>query len=611
MKKNCFITILLVISVLLGSCSFQDKTDDLQMQKPSEIGTISIQGRLQNMKINNDYSRAEFFCSNSTIIEFIQDRTENERSVVSGGSFSFKDGATSIEGSFQGDIESLLEKEGDISLFVEKIIYENGKNEEINQNFSAFISKDGNIDFEIPVIQKSTERKEIKRCMFESDVFEFVFYSDGTVEVYDTLDDNNVLSRTIEKFNDKGFPITLECPLSVIGKYVGNPLTENELFLYSLRNLPNGFLENKIHQAYINGEDSYSYFVTENDFDINSANFNSTKIRFENEIIQYTTTGPVRYAQSISKYDDQNPNYFNVSISGDDSDKFKLAYCLNEQYTIDEFTKNISFDDNDYLRCVVFLDDNNNGIDESDIRLTTTYDVISNYNDYIRFEIGKRDITFNVLGDLSKFGNPYIYIYRSANSDEFLGKYDITTEPMTVPIYSNLNDTNPNSISVIICESGKSPNDGNPIFEQNFYLLENQKEIIIDLRSLEENNQIICTKDISEENLRNAISMYLEDNSLSNSYGFFRLENSPIYFNIPLNDERTFTELLEDCFVSDPYDVEWNYENQFLEFVQNMKDLTTFLEKREKCKVFGKELIGLSNWLFIKFCLLKGNSPLS
>jgi hypothetical protein len=90
--------------------------------------------------------------------------------------------------------------------------------------------------------------------------------------------------------------------------------------------------------------------------------------------------------------------------------------------------------------------------------------------------------------------------------------------------------------------------------------------------------------------------MYLDDNSLSNSYGFFRLnENSPIYFNIPLNDERTFTELLEDCFVSAPYDVVCNYEKQYLEFVQNMKDLTTFLEKREKCKVFGKELIGLSN----------------
>ena len=65
----------MVISVLLGSCSFQGKTDDLQIQKPSEIGTISIQGRLQNMKIDNDCSRAEFVCSNSTIIEFIQDRT--------------------------------------------------------------------------------------------------------------------------------------------------------------------------------------------------------------------------------------------------------------------------------------------------------------------------------------------------------------------------------------------------------------------------------------------------------------------------------------------------------------------------------------------------------
>ena len=605
MKKNCFITILLVISVLLGSCSFQGKTDDLQIQKPSEIGRISIQGRLQNMKINNDYSRAEFFCSNSTIIEFIQDRKENKRSVVSGGSFSFKDGATLIEGSFQGDIESLFEKEGDISLVAEKIIYENGKNEEINQNFSASISKDGNINFEIPVIQKSTERKEIKRYMFESDVFEFVFYSDGTVEVYNTLDDNNGISRVIEICKNKGFPVAFECPLGMIGKYVGNPLTDNELFLYSLRSLPNGFLENKIHQAYINGEDSYSYFVIENDFDTNSANFVSTKVRVENNIIQYTTTGPVRYAQSISKYDDQNPNYFNVSILGDDSDRFKLAYSFgahhssveqNEQYAIDEFTKNISFDDNDYLRCVVFLDDNNNGIDEDDIRLTTTYDVISNYNDYIRFEIGKRDITFNVLGDLSKFDNPYIYIYRSANTDEFLGKYDITTEPMTVPIYSNLNDTNPNSISVIICESGKSPNDGNPIFEQNFYLLENQMKIIIDLRSLEENNQIICTKDISDENLKNEISMYLENNDLSNSYGFFRLnENSPIYFNIPLNVERSFTELLEDCFILNSYDVVCNYENQYLEFVQNMKDLSTFLEKREKSEVFGKDLIGLSN----------------
>lgn len=539
-----------------------------------------------------------------------------QRSTTNGGMWSyFVDGIEKFSGSYTGDISSLGTLSS-LSLVVEKAADASGKLQVTTETKSFSFNVDvsnNNFTATIPSVEIKVEEKEptlsiktlTKSINYQNHRFDF--YSDNSFELF--------FSES-SSVNDFSYQIS---GIYGVGKYVGDPKKDGIIFIELEKSIESKYVEfeEQIFQAYKAGENSKNIEIQLTDL-VEDKRFLYYYIEDKNIV--------KGIGECLKSDFEEGDTGFSISITGDDSEKFKIEYSVENSSDISSFPIDISISDLDeYAEVNVypFLDENDDGEFNSGTEMSLNYQIptISGKKTVANLNIVKSKINFKVEGDLSNTVNPKLCATsRYTDFNQGIVDIDKNTKSGEIEVYwhnqsgvdkisfyvfddkddnslcSSVDDKLSERVDVLIYEDGTTP------------------EITINLDSkLSEEQQIEIkfSNDLSNEEI---LTEYQE-----NQYGFFQTKNdAKIYFNIPVGAETNgkfifcsqceqngnsecnsndhFLELLKYCFIvnSKINEAENNFKGQLIGLTQNMKDIVEVLENRHNFEVFGKELIGLT-----------------
>ena len=517
-----------------------------------------------------------------------------------------------FSGSYTGDISSL---DTPLSLVVEKAADASGKLQVTTETKSFSFNVDvsnNNFTATIPSVEIKVEEKEptlsiktlTKSINYQN--LRFDFYSDNSFEVF--------FSES-SSVNDFSYQIS---GIYGVGKYVGDPKKDGIIFIEVEKSIESKYVEfeEQIFQAYKAGENSKNIEIQLTDL-VEDKRFFSYYIEDKNIV--------KGIGECLKSDFEEGDTGFSISITGDDSEKFKIEYSVENSSDISSFPIDVPISDLDgYAEVNVypFLDANDDGEFNYGTEMSLNYQIptISGKKTVANLNIVKSKINFKVKGDLSTTVNPKLRAagqYTDFNQGIVAIDKNTNTNTGEIEVYWH-NQSGVDKISFYVFDDKNDDflcsNEEVKLSERVDVLIYEDgttPEITINLDSkLSEEQQI-------EIKFSNDLSNKLTEDQ-KNQYGFFRTENdAKIYFNIPVGAETNgkfifcsqceqngnsecnndhFLELLKYCFIvnSKINEAENNFKGQLIGLTQNMKDIVEVLENRHNFEVFGKDLIGLT-----------------
>ena len=623
MKTKIILFLVFIVTILLFSAcpKISDSNLDDEKQKTDSIlvetvviDSVRTEGKLGSVSTPDDNGNITMICNdkNGGRYEFTQ-QSLLQRSTTNGGMWSyFVDEIEKFSGSYTGDISSLGTLPS-LSLVVEKAADASGKLQVTTETKSfSFDVSNNKFTATIPSVEIKIEEKEptlsiktlTKSINYQNHRFDF--YSDNSFELF--------FSESTS-VNDFSYQIS---GIYGVGKYVGDPKKDGIILIELEKSIESKYVEfeEQIFQAYKAGENSKNIEIQLKDL-VEDKRFLYYYIEDKNI---------VKGAGECLKSDfEEGDMGFSISITGDDFEKFKIEYSVENSSKISSFPIDIPIDLDEYAEVNVypFLDANNDGKFNNGTEMSLNYQIptISEKKTVANLNIVKSKINFKVEGDLSTTEKPKLCATsRYTDFNQGIVDIDKNTKSGEIEVYwhnqfgvdkisfyvfddkdddflcSSVDDKLSERVDVLIYEDGTIP------------------EITINLDSKlyeEQQIEIKFSNDLSNEEI------LTEDQK--NQYGFFRTENdAKIYFNIPVGAETNgkfifcsqceqngnsecnsndhFLELLKYCFIvnSKINEAENNFKGQLIGLTQNMKDIVEVLENRHNFEVFGKDLIGLT-----------------
>lgn len=624
MKTKVILFLLFIVTILLFSACPKISDSNLDDEKPKTdsilvetvvIDSVSTEGTLGSVS-TDDNGNITRICNdkNGGRYEFTQ-QSLPRRSTTNGGIWSyFVDEIEKFSGSYTGDISSLGTLPS-LSLVVEKAADASGKLQVTTETKSFSFNVDvsnNNFTATIPSVKIKVEEKEptlsiktlTKSINYQN--LRFDFYSDNSFEVF--------ISES-SSVNDFSYQIS---GIYGVGKYVGDPKKDGIIFIEVEKSIESKYVEfeEQIFQAYKAGENSKNIEIQLTDL-VEDKRFLYYYIKDKNIVNSI--------GECLKSDFEEGDTVVSISITGDDSEKFKIEYSVENSSKISSFPIDIPISDLDeYAEVNVypFLDENDDGEFNYGTEMSLNYKIptISGKKTVANLNIVKSKINFQVEGDLSTTVNPKLraagqytdfnqgIVAIDKNTNTNTGEIEVYwhnqsgVDKISLYVFDDKNDDSLCSneevklserVDVLIYEDGTTP------------------EITINLDSkLSEEQQI-------EIKFSNDLSNELTEDQ-KNQYGFFRTENdAKIYFNIPVGAETNgkfifcsqceqngnsecnsdhFLELLKYCFIvnSKINEAKNNFKGQLIGLTQNMKDIVEVLENRHNFEVFGKDLIGLT-----------------
>lgn len=623
MKTKIILFLVFIVTILLFSACPKISDSNLDDENPKTdsilvetvvIDSVRTEGELGSVSTPDYNGNITMICNdkNGGRYEFTQ-QSLLQRSTTNGGVWSyFVDEIEKFSGSYTGDISSLGTLPS-LSLVVEKAADASGKLQVTTETKSfSFDVSNNKFTATIPSVEIKVEEKKptlsiktlTKSINYQNHRFDF--YSDNSFDLF--------FSES-SSVNDFSYQIS---GIYGVGKYVGDPKKDGIILIELEKSIESKYVEfeEQIFQAYKAGENSKNIEIQLKDL-VEDKRFLYYYIEDKNIV-----KGTAEYLKSDFEEGDTGVS---ISITGDDFEKFKIEYSVENSSKISSFPIDIPIDLDEYAEVNVypFLDANNDGKFNYGTEMSLNYQIptISGKKTVANLNIVKSKINFKVEGDLSTTEKPKLCATsRYTDFNQGIVVIDKNTKSGEIEVYwhnqfgvdkisfyvfddknddflcSSVDDKLSERVDVLIYEDGTIP------------------EITINLDSkLSEEQQIEIkfSNDLSNEEI------LTEDQK--NQYGFFRTENdAKIYFNIPVGAETNgkiifcsqceqnensecnsndhFLELLKYCFIvnSKINEAENNFKGQLIGLTQNMKDIVEVLENRHNFEVFGKELIVLT-----------------
>lgn len=622
MKTKIILFLVFIVTILLFSACPKISDSNLDDEKPKTdsilvetvvIDSVSTEGTLGSVS-TDDNGNITRICNdeNGGRYEFTQ-QSLPRRSTTNGGMWSYFVGEIEkFSGSYTGDISSL---DTPLSLVVEKAADASGKLQVTTETKSFSFNVDvsnNNFTATIPSVEIKVEEKEptlsiktlTKSINYQN--LRFDFYSDNSFEVF--------FSES-SSVNDFSYQIS---GIYGVGKYVGDPKKDGIIFIEVEKSIESKYVEFEEHifQAYKAGENSKNIEIQLTDL-VEDKRFFYYYIEDKNIV--------KGIGECLKSDFEEGDTGFSISITGDDSEKFKIEYSVENSSDISSFPIDVPISDLDgYAEVNVypFLDANDDGEFNYGTEMSLNYQIptISGKKTVANLNIVKSKINFKVKGDLSTTVNPKLRAagqYTDFNQGIVAIDKNTNTNTGEIEVYWH-NQSGVDKISFYVFDDKNDDflcsNEEVKLSERVDVLIYEDgttPEITINLDSkLSEEQQI-------EIKFSNDLSNELTEDQ-KNQYGFFRTENDvKIYFNIPVGAETNgkfifcsqceqngnseckndhFLELLKYCFIvnSKINEAENNFKGQLIGLTQNMKDIVEVLENRHNFEVFGKDLIGLT-----------------
>ena len=535
-----------------------------------------------------------------------------------------------FEGTFNGDIA----KEGanDLNLTVEKAADATGTLQEVTepQSFNFEVSDTGIFSATIPAVEIAKENttttppanevKLIKTATMEgSNSGEGYFCDDEYRMTYEFYSDKTFKSYYQQKhtFSEINFTYTFE-GLALEGTYTGNPLVDGSV-IFNIQKW-NKFLARggtidssevtEVFTAYKNGATSKTITITEADM----TPFSMTA----QNIISGDSVIAEKHDFATYSPNEDNSTTFKLEIVGDDTELFKLCYCLGEKngkggYNVStqgeycDLSETISILDateNTVIVPYLFIDqDGNNTMDDgTDIIVkVATINLKLGYQTTAKVEIKKLPIQFTISGATNQYQNIRIST-----------GYNGITVPMSkgkIDVYVN----NPQTGSIRYISLTAEEHSTNEYGSLNKYSISDTVEFYLD-EGTPPTSVTLTLYDKLEEGKKITIEEYTTSETSTPEEKQFRFvegNNGNIIFYIPTGTgsdgeflspiaSRTgsnLTKSLINCTYAGLANLRDaandNFTYQFAGLVDNMKDIVYFLENRMNLTVEGKELIGL------------------
>lgn len=624
MKTKIILFLVFIVTILLFSACPKISDSNLDDEKPKTdsilvetvvIDSVSTEGTLGSVSTPDDNGNITMICNdeNGGRYEFTQ-QSLPRRSTTNGGMWSYFVGEIEkFSGSYTGDISSL---DTPLSLVVEKAADASGKLQVTTETKSFSFNVDvsnNNFTATIPSVEIKVEEKEptlsiktlTKSINYQNQRFDF--YSDNSFELF--------ISES-SSVNDFSYQIS---GIYGVGKYVGDPKKDGIIFIEVEKSIDSKYVEfeEQIFQAYKAGENSKNIEIQLTDL-VEDKRFFYYYIEDKNIV--------KGIGECLKSDFEEGDRVVSISITGDDSEKFKIEYSVENSSAISSFPIDIPIsvlDGYAEVNVYPFLDANDDGEFNYGTEMSLNYQIttISGKKTVANLNIVKSKINFKVKGDLSTTVNPKLRAagqYTDFNQGIVAIDKNTNTNTGEIEVYWH-NQSGVDKISFYVFDDKNDDflcsNEEVKLSERVDVLIYEDgttPEITINLDSkLSEEQQI-------EIKFSNDLSNELTEDQ-KNQYGFFRTENdAKIYFNIPVGAETNgnfifcsqceqngnsecnsndhFLELLKYCFIvnSKINEAENNFKGQLIGLTQNMKDIVEVLENRHNFEVFGKELIGLT-----------------